>query len=120
MKTIKIRSGEKKRIIRQFSNSLQQTYSFSAKPVDPDAAISGVVEVQGSNWLFPKPPLKLELKRENLVEKGMWDTFYSVYVIPNNDVEIVLKPTRTNRLWIYLLVVLIVLALASALILGSN
>jgi len=120
MKTIKIRSGERKRIIRQFSNSLQQTYSFSAKPVEPDTAISGIVEVQGSKWLFPKPPLKLDLKRENLVEKGMWDTFYSVYVIPGTDVEIALKPTRTNRLWIYLVIVVIILGLASALILGSN
>ncbi len=120
MKTIRIKSGQRKRIIRQFSNSLQQTYDFSATALDGNAEVSGIVEVQGSKWMFPKPPLRLDLKRENLVEKGMWDTFYSVYVIPNGDVEITLKPTRTNKLWIYLVIVLVVLALASALIVGGN
>ncbi|VAW22061.1 hypothetical protein MNBD_ALPHA12-877 [hydrothermal vent metagenome] len=120
MKTIKIRSGERKRIIRQFSNSLQQTFSFSATAVEPNEEVSGIVEIQGSKWLFPKAPTTMDLKRDNMVEKGMWETFYSVYVTPDSDVEITLKPAHINRLWIYMVIVLIVLALASALILGSN
>jgi len=120
MKTIEVKSGGKKCIIKRFSNSLQTTYSFSAKPVNPGDAVSGVIEVRGSNWIFPKPPVTLELQHDNSVEKGMWDTFYSVYVVPKTDVKISFKASQYRHGWIYLIIILIILAVASSLILGSG
>lgn len=120
MKIISVKSGQRKRIIRQFSNSLQSTYNFSAEPVAPGKNVSGIIEIRGSNWVFPKPPVRLDLKRDNKVKKGMWDTFYSVYVLPETDVKITLKASKYKWGWIYLIIVLIILALASSLILGSN
>ncbi len=120
MKKIEIKSGEKKCIINRFSNGLQTTYNFSAEPAKAGDKLCGIVEVRGSNWIFPKPPVVLDLAPDNAVEKGMWDTFFKVYVVPGTDVRISLKASQYRRGWIYLVIVLIILAVASSLILGSG
>ncbi len=120
MKTFDIRAGERKRIIFQFSNSLRQTHNFIAEPVDSDKDPSGLIEVKGSNWLLPKNIVPLDLKRENEVEKGAWDTFYSVYVTPKTDVRVTVTSSPVKNLWIYIVVVLIIVAVASSLLFGGG
>ncbi len=88
MKTVSIKAGEHKRVIYRFSNSLQETYHFKAEPINPADDLSGIIEISGSNWLFPKPSVKENLMRENSVSKGAWDSLYSVYVVPDVDVNI--------------------------------
>ena len=80
--------GERTKVLSRFSNSLDMTYRFRAEPVSAADTVSGTVEVKGSNWIFSKPPVSQPLARENEVSKGMWDTFYSVYVVPDCDVSI--------------------------------
>ena len=87
-KPITVRKGERTKILSRFSNSLDMTYRFRAEPVSPADTLSGTVEVKGSNWIFSKPPVSQPLARENEVSKGMWDTFYSVYVEPDCEVAI--------------------------------
>lgn len=118
MTTIEIKAGERKRIIRRFSNSLQATYQFAAEPVGGNP-VSGTVEVKGSKWIFPKPAASQPLKPDNSVEKGMWDSFFSVHVIPDSDVKITLQGARYPRLWIYLLIVLAIVAAASGIIIRN-
>lgn len=91
MTSITIAKGERKKILSRFSNSLQMTYRFEAEPVHAGDALSGTVEVKGSKWIFSKPPVTQALARENAVEKGIWDTFYSVHVTPGCDVTITLS-----------------------------
>jgi hypothetical protein len=115
VKSINVKAGERKRIIFQFSNSLQQTHNFMAEPHESDSDPSGLIEVKGSNWLLPKPMTTFDLTRENAVEKGAWDTFYSVYVTPEVDTKITVTSSPIKNLWLYLVGALIIVAIASSL-----
>ena len=121
MKSIDVRAGERTRIIRRFSNSLNVTYRFRAEPLEEGDAVSGTVEVAGSNWIFPKAPTTLALKAENSVAKGMWDTFYSVYVTPDCDVRITFDKSSLGRSMLLLaLVALVAFAAASIILLRQT
>jgi len=120
MKTIHVKAGERKRIIVQFSNSLKQTHNFIAEPVGSDSDPSGLIEVKGSNWLFPKPVIPLDLKRENAVDKGAWDTFYSVHVTPKTDTKITITSSKVKNIWIYLIIVLVIVAIASSIFFAGS
>ena len=115
MKIIEIRGGERKKIIKRFSNSMQMTYNFNAEPMAEGEKLSGIVEVSGSNFLLPKPSVEEQLRPVNSVEKGMWDSFYSVYVVPDNDVKIILQGSNINGIWFYIIVALVIVAVASSL-----
>lgn len=113
MKVIHIKANEKKRIISQFSNSLRQTHNFSAESVGDAKDPSGLIEVKGSNWLLPKDIVPLDLKRENSVDKGAWDTFYSVHVTPETDTKITLTSSPVKNIWLYVIIMLVIIAFAS-------
>lgn len=106
----------RKRIISRFSSSIQATYRFSVEPSVPGADVSGIVEVKGSNWIFPKPAVQQALARDNSVDKGMWDTFYSVTVIPDCDIRINLEGSSSSKIWLYIAIALLIIATASSLL----
>lgn len=91
MKTIEIQRGERHRIIRRFSSSIPKSFYFDVEPLNGSGEVSGTVEVAGSRWLFSKPPVMLDLVPTMAVEKGFWDTLYSVFVTPDQDVRVVLR-----------------------------
>jgi hypothetical protein len=53
--------------------------------------VSGIVEASGSRWLFSKAPVVLQLGPRMVVDKGFWDTRYSVFVTPDQDVRVVFR-----------------------------
>jgi len=119
MKTIVIKARERKRIIHRFSNSVAAIYSFSTEAVRTGEPVSGDVEIKGSRWLFPKPPVIQALNHQNSVEKGMWDTFYSVYVVPDNDVKVTLNSADHKHLWVYMAMAFVIVAMATGIVLMS-
>jgi len=86
-----VRRGERLRVLRRFSNSIPRTFTFDVEPVGGPGEVSGTVEVVGSRWLFPKPPLVLELRPTMNVQKGFWDTLFSIFVIPDQDVRVIFR-----------------------------
>ena len=99
MKSIRVAAGCKTRIIRRQFSSLVTTYTFDVIPTIPDSDLVGIVEVQGSDWIFPKSPQRMPLQSRNRVTAGMWDTFFSVYVISDVDVVISLPSRAIGGLW---------------------
>ena len=93
MKTLELSAGKRTRIIRNFSNSIPMSYYFTAESMakGKNKDISGKVEVCGSNWIFPRQPLVLELNKNNMAKKRAWDSFYSIYVTPKIDTRIVFQ-----------------------------
>lgn len=93
MKTIDIKAGQRTRLISRFSNSVPTAYQFKAEALPAaghlSGPVSGIIEIKGSNWLFPKAAAEQPLQPANAVEKTMWDTFYKVYVTPDTDVRII-------------------------------
>lgn len=96
MKEVVVRRGERCRVIHRFSSSLSQTFSFEVEPVAGPGPVSGTVEVKGSRWLFRKDPVVLELQPTMTVRKGFWDTLYSVFVTPDQDVKVTLHRARLS------------------------
>ncbi len=94
MKTFTIPAGERTRVIHRFSSSLTQTFTLHVEPAAPGGAVSGTVEVCGSRWLFAKEPVTLPLTAETSVDKGFWDTRYSVYVTPDQAVTVAVGRPR--------------------------
>ena len=114
MKPIHIPKGERKRILWKVSNSLQQSFAFTAEPANRGDTLAGTIEVSGSSWIFTKPSTYQPLEAENTVSKGMWDTFFSVYVEPECDVEVTFQqPQVDNFGWLAVIgTVVVVVAIA--------
>ncbi|MEO0987330.1 MAG: hypothetical protein AAFY20_17520 [Cyanobacteria bacterium J06639_14] len=108
MREIQIAAGYKTRIIRRQFSSLATSYTFNVVPATQNSHLVGTVEIKGSNWIFPKSIQRVPLKPINTVTAGVWDTFFSVYVIPEVDVVISL-PSKSfgGRLWLIGLVVVV-------------
>ena len=119
MKRIQVPAGCKTRIIRRRFSSLMMTYIFDAAPTIQDDDLMGTVEVRGADWIFPKSPQRMPLQSRNTVTAGIWDTFFSVYVIPDVDVVISLPSRAVKGLpWIIgLVAIAIVVIVAIALFL---
>ncbi|MCF6319469.1 MAG: hypothetical protein L3J83_09375 [Proteobacteria bacterium] len=120
MKNIDVEAKERVRVIHMFSNSLPMDLGFSAISAQAGQRISGKVEVRGSNWLFPKEAVLQELGAENIVKKGMWDTFYSVYVTPDIDVSIKIEKPSGVKIWLLLIIALIIVAIASSMFFSAS
>jgi len=91
MRELRVSAGERRRVLRRFSSSIPRTFTFDVEPEDGSSEISGRVEVRGSRWLFPKPPVVLELRPTMRVDKGFWDTVYSVFITPDQDVWVTFR-----------------------------
>jgi hypothetical protein len=114
MREIIAKAGERTRILHLFSDSIPQTVRFTAEPVAGGEA-SGAVEVTGSTWLFPKPPVRHPLTREQSFPKGFWDTNYSIHVTPDVDTRITFQSRHfTSKTLMIVLAVVVILAVASA------
>lgn len=96
MKEVLVRRGERRRIIHRFSSSLSQTFAFDVEPVAGPGPVSGTVEVRGSRWLLRKDPLLIELGSSMAVRKGFWDTLFSVFITPDQDVRVTLDRPRLS------------------------
>ena len=89
MKEVVVEGGERRRVLRRTSNSIPRTFSFDVQPVSGSGEVSGTVEVAGSRWLFKKPLLALELRPTMTVHKGFWDTLFSIFITPDQDVRVI-------------------------------
>ena len=116
--TIDVKAGERKRILHRFSNAMQATYRFAAEPAG-SGELSGSVEVEGSRWIFRKPAVIQPLQRDNSVEKGMWDSRYGVYVIPDNDVTITMKNSDYPKLRLSILIAMVIVGAAPGIVVIS-
>ena len=115
MTTFNISAGERTRIIWKLSNSIPTTYEFFAFSPSGNDELSGTIVIKGSNWLFPKPPVSQKLAQQNTVSKTMWDTFYSVYVTSDQDVQVTLGGEQINRSLLYIALVIGITATAASL-----
>jgi len=83
-----VRGGERTRIIRKNFSSVPADITFEVAPVEGEGPVGGTVEVWGSSWVFPRQPQIEPLLPRTTVAKRYWDTFFSVYVVPDRDVMV--------------------------------
>ena len=89
-----IPAGQRTRVFRRLSSSLVQSITIDAETAEGTGPVSGTLEIQGSLWLFSKPPETFELLRTQTVAKGYWDTRYAIYVTPRSDMRITVHRPR--------------------------
>ncbi len=115
-RTVTVEAEERRRVLRRFSDRPAVTYRFRAEPPDGSSRVSGIEEVKGFRWVFPTPPVSQPLEVVDVAEKGAWDTFFSVTVVPDRTLAISFEDAtvRSGGPW-RLTVVIVVLAAATML-----
>ncbi|NJN22721.1 MAG: hypothetical protein HC812_18045 [Leptolyngbya sp. RL_3_1] len=94
-------------------------FRFHASALDGGKP-QGEVEICGSNWIFPKPPVTQPLKADNVVHAGFWDTFFTVTVTAHGAIEIATPNRHANvsRWMIWAVVLIIVVAVVMTLVIA--
>ncbi len=115
---IKLPAGKRTLVFRRVSSSIPMDYRFRVFTENGEA-VSGTLEVQGSQWIFPKPVQKTALKSDNTVSAGYWDTFFSVYMTADTDAKVE-APKRSSMKWIWILLLILSILMAAALIIAQS
>lgn len=113
MKEVRIRQGERVRIVQKRSSSLSQSIEFEVLSDDAATSPGGTVEVDKSGWLLRKKPVAHPLQRHNSFKKGWLDNHYALYVTPDSDVTIRLTRGQDRINLVIVFVLLIALAVTS-------
>ena len=114
MREIIIKKGERRRILHLVFDSIPQLVTLKAEPMAPATPLGGTVEVVHSQWLFAKAPASQNLAPDNALQKGFWDSFFSIFVTPDQDTRITFQSRHfIVKYLIYAFAILIVLAAAS-------
>ena len=108
-----LKAGETTRIMRRVAHNMPQSFTFTAATLNGEA-VSGEVKVQGSFGPFSKPATTQALQAENHVSKTSWDTFWSVYITPEQDIDITQSAAKGGKLFIILIIAIIVLGIAAS------
>ncbi|MGD1906182.1 MAG: hypothetical protein ACFB0C_09335 [Leptolyngbyaceae cyanobacterium] len=116
-KTICLKTQETATIYRRNFSSVPIDIQFDAIALDGGQPI-GEVEVQGSNWVFPKPPSTQPLQAQNTVHAGFWDTFFSIRVTAHTPIEITFpqKGIDLSRGLIFVIAAVILIAASAVVI----
>lgn len=92
-KEFTIKAGERTRVLWLFSDSIPARPRFRAESAD-GAPISGKIEI--TRGMFGSTTDHQALSAQNVLTKGFWDSNYSVYVTPDQDVRVTFE-TRHFR-----------------------
>jgi hypothetical protein len=121
MREIELKAGEKRKIFSRRGSSLAETIEFGAEVIDSGEELSGTVEVRHSGWIFRKPPRRQALTERNEIEKGAWDTVFSIWVTADVDARIRLEGSKGMRLfWIIIALSMLAIAIAGVAIILSQ
>ena len=110
-----IPGGHRRIILKRRFSSVPLDYHFSIKPAHPGESVSGVVEVKGSRWFFPKTVKIIPLREDLMVSAGYWDTFFTVAVIPDHDVVVTQERQGGSR-FLRVVAIAVIVALLATLI----
>lgn len=94
MKEFIVRKGERHEIVKVLFDSVPDDFNFTVEPLAGDEELTGKVEVTGSIWLFRREPVAHELLPTNSFHKNFWDSYFTIEVIPDQDVRIILDENK--------------------------
>ena len=114
---IEIRAGEQKKIFSRFSSSIPETVVFDVEPVNAGESLQGMVEVRGSSIIIPRKPVAHPLEVHNEIEKGMVDSNFAIWVLPEVDVRVTMEGSASMRLfWLIIIAAMVTVAIAGVII----
>lgn len=105
MKILNAPAGERTLLYQIRQGSLPLSFDFSVAPVNAEESLSGVLEVTASSWIVPQAPQRLPLQARHQVERGMFNTFFTLAIIPDVTVEVTMHhghfsaPSNPRRLF---------------------
>jgi|GEM_PF-2046194 len=80
--------------IRQ--GSIPVELNFLVQPLDDNEELHGELEITASSWIIPGTPERMPLQSRHQVRRGMWNTFFTLAVIPQVDVKISPSPRESS------------------------
>ena len=111
--TVFIAAGERKRIIHRVSNSVPASFHMQITAANEGEALAGFIEIEKSAVLIDKRVERLALSAEMTLDAGFLDAFYSVYVMPENDIELIHTgaPGKNTRMIFVFALLIVIIAL---------
>jgi hypothetical protein len=105
---ITIDPGQRALVFRRRFSSLPQTIQFNATPA------GGIVERIGSRWILGRTRSVMPLQVHHELRKGYWDTFFEIYVTPDQAVRVTVARPRLERRLLIGALATFVIAVAAA------
>lgn len=95
---ISLRSGETVKLFTRRFSSMPTQYRFEARAAGTDT-LAGTIHIVVRQLIFRKPDVTLPLHEMNMIEAGYWDTFVTIYVTAETDLELLCKQTGLGYIW---------------------
>ncbi len=116
---IKIKAGEKVELFSRSFSSVPMNYEFRAEPMESNKLL-GKLEVQTKKSLGKKSVYITPLESLNSVKATMWDTFLTIYVIAENDLQVTMPKRKLGSVRLMIGLVLVTVALAATIIVRQS
>ncbi len=113
-----VEAGEKVELFSRRFSSVPMTYEFTAAAAD-DTELDGKVEIHSKQSLGKVSVKTSQLQALNTIKASMWDTFVTVYVVAKKDLQVTTPQRKIGLLRITVALLMLLLAVASALIIGQ-
>lgn len=112
-RSMEIPAGRRTRVFRRRFGSLPLTVDLEVESAS-GKAVSGTVERVGSRWILGRTRSTRPLEKNVRLSKGYWDTFFDIYVTPDQGVAVIVsRPPMADRRWLLGAAALIVIATAA-------
>jgi len=92
--------------IRQ--GSIPIDFDFTVEPLGEGEPLEGELEITASSWIIPGTPQRIPLQARHQVRRGMWNTFFTLAIIPEIDVRITPVPRSAGGLSSFFVIILII------------
>jgi|GEM_PF-2472614 len=117
--TIEIKAGEKMELLRRSFSSVPMTYEFTASTAD-DSELVGRVELHATRTLRGKQVKSVKLQAHNSVKASMWDTFFTIFVVAENELHVTLPQRKLGSLSGKIVIISLIITMAAALIIEQQ
>lgn len=126
MKPIHAPAGQRTILKKIRQGSIPMEFDFTIEPASPGTPLKGLMEVAASHWILPQTPTQFPLESRHRIKRGMWNTFFTITIIPDVDV-VVTRPEDPSSegkpsmfLWVILAIAVLLVIAAAGIILMTG
>ncbi len=109
---IHINAGEKVEIFTRGFSSVPMTYEFTASGLN-ESKLQGRIEVLTRSCMGRKKLRTIKLQANNAIKASIWDTFFTLFVVADEDIQVSLPIRKPGTLRMMAVLVVLVVAAAS-------
>jgi len=126
MQPIHAPAGQRTVLKKIRQGSIPMEFDYAIEPATPGTPLEGLMEVTASQWILPQAPKQFPLETRHRIKRGMWNTFFTITIIPDVDV-VVTQPEDSSGggkpsmfLWLILAIAVLIVVAAAGMMLMSQ